>query len=69
MASLVEGDGSNKDHISMAVKAWPLWLRLRRALHSTPYDLVGVYILALAAARGRSWSSVSLKARVAADGS
>jgi hypothetical protein len=66
MASFVEGDGSNEDRLRMAVKAWPV-IEAAVGLHFTPYDLVGVYILALAAARGRSWSSGRLKARVAVE--
>jgi len=66
MTSLIDGDGCSEDRLRMAVKAWPV-IEVAAGLQLAPYDLVGVYILALAAARGRSWSSGRLKARVAAE--
>ena len=52
MAILVEGDGCSEDRLRMAVNRWPVF-EAAVGLHLTPYDLVGVYILALAAAQGR----------------
>ena len=55
----------------MAVRAWPIIeaaaLGKEGLLQLASYDIAGVYILALAAARGRSWSSGRLKSRVAAE--